>query len=147
MAGKKKKPVLSLWHLLLSHHRAGDLHHCYHLRFRKKNLYLCSRCLGLYPTLAVTLALSGFLTVSFEWACHAMFLMCGVTLVDWAVVRLRFWKGNNYVRTTTGAIAGAGLGLALPGYFRKPWSIEFWTVIVGLAFVAFLVELVAQGVE
>ena len=50
-----RPPIVHLW--LLAHHRPQDLDRCLLLPWRGRRIALCARCLGLYPTVAATLAL------------------------------------------------------------------------------------------
>lgn len=142
------RPEQSPWswsRLLLAHHRPTDLHHCYALRHKTTEpVYVCARCVGLYPAMVISMVVTFELEPSLRTVHVLMAILCAIPLIDWALVRLKFWRGHNPVRTLTGALGGAGLGLAMPAYFRDPGDLLFWAIIGGLTLVALIVEVGAR---
>lgn len=138
---------LSFRDLLLSHHGADQLNRCYSVNLGGRPRFICARCLGLYPVLASALVVSLSVGPGGGVSPWAMALFCVPALVDWGVARLGLADGVNAVRTATGALAGLGLGLGLPGYFRNPTDPYFWYSLGSLAVTAFLVEGVARLVK
>jgi len=134
------------WKMLLAHHRSQELHHCYKIEVGLSKYHICARCLGLYPSIAFTMVLvfSGVLSLSPKRSFTFMAWGMGIGILEWSIVRLGFWSGRNYLRTITGAIMGAGMGIGFPIYFRRPFSVDFWTVFGALGSTALLVELVAR---
>ncbi len=134
------------WMLLLAHHYEEDLDHCYKLTTKKRDFYLCARCIGLYPALFFTMILvfSGVFKISPERSYDLMAICCGLGIFEWGIVRLGFWEGKNFLRTITGVIIGIGMGIGLPPYFQRPFSIGFWTVAGVLGGVVGLIEIVAR---
>jgi uncharacterized membrane protein len=142
---RKENREFSFLELLVAHHHWNQRHHCYRVPFQKKEVFICARCLGLYPVLVGTMVLvfSGAVSLERSLSFELMAWGCGVGILDWGVVRLGFWKGNNVLRSLTGALVGGALGLGLPHYFRHPGSSRFWAVVGGLGGTALLVEVVA----
>lgn len=144
----REEREFSTLELLLSHHPWSKRNHTYRVTFGKREVFICARCLGLYPVLLGTMVLvfSGVVDLDRSLSFDLMAWGCGLGILDWGVVRLGFWKGNNVLRTATGAVMGAALGIGLPHYFRHPGSMQFWAVVGALGGTALLVEIVALGV-
>ena len=124
------------WRVLLSHHRTSERHHCYRLG----KIHLCARCLGLYPVLLATIGFEVNLW-RFE-SVYRWFLAVGLVtpaVIDWSRSMLFGSRGSNRWRTTTGALAGVGLGVAFGDYFRDNTSGWFWALMGVLAVVIGLV--------
>lgn len=125
---------------VLSHHGAEHRHHCYRLGSGPNAVFLCARCLGVYPVLLLVVGLEGALGIadlSHRWLLAAALIT--PTLIDWSRSQLFKGKGSNVLRTLTGALAGLGLGLAFSDYFRDPSRPDFWILIGCIAAVAALV--------
>lgn len=122
---------------LLAHHRQCHLDRCYSLWIKGSRYYICARCLGLYPFLVL------FMTIGFASGIDSgrtfalMGILAAPALVDWGLARTGIWQGTNLLRTVTGALLGAGLGQAMPRYFRNPFSVDFW-MVAGLFLMAIL---------
>ena len=130
-------------HLVLAHHRQGELDRCVMVPWGRRKLAVCARCLALYPTLFAAIAVQIAVGVAvIRW--DGLLVTVGVLpmLVDWAVARLRWARGTHALRLGTGALGGLALGRAFYIYFRDPWSEVFWVTIVGLVIVALAVEIV-----
>jgi uncharacterized membrane protein len=135
---------LSFLDLLFSHHPVDQLNRCYRVNFGTRSLFVCARCLGLYPVLASVLVVSLCAGPGWTVSPWVMALFCVPALTDWGVARLGLAEGVNTVRTVTGAFAGVGLGLALTGSFRNPADPNFWYSLGSLAVAALLTEGVAR---
>ena len=91
----------------LAHHRPDEYDRCYAVG----GLHLCARCVGLYPALALLLALqlTGVVgAVRAEWA--VLYLLPLPAIFSWARRRLTGAAGSNPVSTVTGALLGVALG-------------------------------------
>ncbi len=144
--GEDLRESVTGWKMLLAHHRSEELHHCYKIGVGSSKHHICARCLGLYPAIVFTMVLvfSGVLRFSPARSFSFMAWGMGTGILEWSIVRLGFWRGRNYLRTITGAIMGVGMGIGFPIYFRRPFSVDFWTVFGALGSTALLVELVAR---
>jgi hypothetical protein len=126
---------------LLAHHDPAEYDRCYRLG----GVRLCARCCGLYPALALVLALElagGFTALRLEWA-----ILYGLplpALCTWARRRLAGVAGSNPVATVTGALLGVALGRGLFLYFRDPASPRFWIQALGLGLCVLVVEILAR---
>ncbi len=103
------------WRVLLSHHRADQLHLCYRLGGAHRALCLCARCVGLYPGLALALIVErccGPWPWWLEWG--LLFLAPLPAMVEWGLtVASGRSERSNPVRTATGLGLGVGLGTNL----------------------------------
>ncbi len=128
------------WRVLLSHHGAADLHHCFRIGSPDRGLHLCARCLALYPVLALTLGFEAALwrfESEIRWL--VAFTLVTPAVIDWSRSMLFASRGSNLARTVTGALAGVGLGLAFGDYFRDSGCAWFWTLMAVLSAIIVLV--------
>ena len=145
MTGTPDKRVkLSFADLLVSHHPVHQLNRCYRVNVKGRSIFICARCLGLYPVLVSSLVVS--LSGGPGWGVSpwVMALLCLPALVDWGMARIGLAEGVNSLRTATGALAGLGFGLSLPGYFRNPSDPRFWWALGSLAATVLLTEATAR---
>lgn len=105
----------SFWSLLLSHHPVGKRHLCYQLNIGKSIIYLCARCLGLFPAMFSAIAI-GYFTGPWPWqlAWCLLFLAPLPALLDWGT---QTGSGkperSNRLRLITGVGLGAAIGTNL----------------------------------
>ncbi len=106
---------------LLAHHFTGELDHCYQIWLGGKPVWLCSRCLGLYPVLLLVLGTEFYLTLGTAWYDPVwLFVLPIPALVDWGLSRFDLWSGKNWIRTLTGALMGASLARTIYLNFQYP---------------------------
>jgi hypothetical protein len=130
---------VSLSKLLLAHHGPEEYDRCYLVG----RVHLCARCAGLYPALALMLALeiSGVVRdVRVEWA--LLYVLPLPAVVSWARRRLAGASGSNPLATVTGALLGIALGRGIFLYLENRASPCFWSQAAGLALAVVLVETV-----
>lgn len=128
------------WRVLLSHHLTPQRHHCYRLGKEPNGIYLCARCLGLYPVLLVTIGFeAAWWRFESEFRWFLAFALVTPAVIDWSRSMLFGARGSNPWRTATGALAGVGLGLAFGDYLRDNSSLWFWTLMGVLTLVIGLV--------
>ncbi|MBI5482596.1 MAG: DUF2085 domain-containing protein [Deltaproteobacteria bacterium] len=126
---------------LLAHHRPDEYDRCYSLG----GVHLCARCAGLYPALALLLALQlqGVVgAIRAEWA--VLYLLPMPAIFSWARRRLTGAAGSNPVSTVTGALLGVALGRGIFLYLRDHGSVAFWVQAVALVVVVLTVEILAR---
>lgn len=112
---------------LLSHHEPDERERCHTVAVGDRRLHLCARCTGIYPGIALGIALTvGGLWpawVSLPWL---VALLPAPALADWARSALRNRPGTNAVRTLTGAGLGLAYGTGLASIFagrHLPWVV------------------------
>ena len=129
-----------LWQVLVSHHGPEEAHHCYRLPLPGQPRLVCARCLGLYPTLLLMVIFeSTVFRFESEYRWLLSFGLVAPAVIDWARGMLFRVRGSNAVRSLTGVLGGAGMGLAFSDYFRDSSSGHFWALIGVLAFLIALV--------
>jgi uncharacterized membrane protein len=102
----------------LSHHAQDELHRCYRLG----TWAVCARCLGTYPVLLASMGLQFAARAPLTWPLDDLVgtALLVPALLDWAIGRFRPRAGCNALRTTTGALLGAGLGRSLYIHVQHP---------------------------
>lgn len=130
---------------LLAHHGVDQLSRCYQVWLGDSPVWFCSRCVGLYPAMLVSLGLQ----IAFRWpaACWEAIWMGGVSLPalwDWAAYRLDGDPGTNLRRTWSGALLGLALGRSAGLHGMSPFHLLAWGHIGILFFVVLGVEVVAR---
>lgn len=97
---------------LLSHHQPHEWDRCHQATIFGQEVRLCARCSGIYPGLiAGTVAGVAGLLPSMPLLIIALFP--APALLDWSLTTFTERRGNNLVRTTTGALLGYAYGLGL----------------------------------
>jgi hypothetical protein len=132
---------VGLLDFLLAHHRPEEYDRCYALG----GVHLCARCAGLYPALALLLALqlTGIVgPIRAEWA--VLYLLPVPAIFSWARRRLTGAAGSNPVATVTGVLLGVALGRGIFLYLHDHGSVAFWAQAAGLVVVVLTVELLAR---
>jgi uncharacterized membrane protein len=130
-----KKQGPGLLGFLLAHHWSDQLDRCYQIGPKQKPIWLCARCLGVYPVLVGILVVQFFYALSIGWWDYiALFVLPIPALIDWALSRLGIFAGSNLSRTITGAILGLSLGRMVYIHMIDPINklvIIQWIVICG----------------
>ena len=102
------------WGFLLAHHGPKNLERCYRFWIANRPFWLCARCLGVYPMLAVVFVMQCAIPVPEGWwDIPWLFLLPIPALVDWGLARLGRRTGSNPGRTITGAVLGLSLGRSI----------------------------------
>jgi uncharacterized membrane protein len=113
-----------------------------------QGLYICARCLGLYPILLATIGFeAGVWRFESDLRWLAAFSLVTPAVIDWSRSMLFEARGSNAGRTVSGAQAGMGLGLAFGDYFRDSGCTYFWTLLGLLAALIGLVWWARPGRE
>jgi uncharacterized membrane protein len=108
---------------LLAHHWPPELNRCYQGWIRNKPVWICARCLGLYPLLLLFLGIQFWMNITPGWwDVLWLYLLPLPALLDWGS---GFWKekqGSNRQRTLTGALLGVSLSRMIFLHMVNPFS-------------------------
>lgn len=104
---------------LLSHHEPADHDRCYAIPVRDRRVRLCARCSGIYPGIAVGVALAYFAAPGASAALLATAVLPAPALVDWSRTAFTPAPGTNPTRTATGALLGVGYGIGLLAFLTS----------------------------
>lgn len=96
---------------ILCHKNVEKQHHCIKITLFSKQIFLCSRCLGLYPFAILFLILSLKYKIKFNHSFekNLIFYSFLPLFIDWSLTSLNIIKSNNLIRFSTGLIASCGL--------------------------------------
>lgn len=118
-------------HFALSHHWESLETACW--RVGTTNWWVCARCLGLYPSMFLTLLLEPFLWAQLSQEIRALCFFITVLpgWLAWAHDRLHPQKPwPRLVATLTGVLSGVGVGLVLWAHIRDPFHALFTFILV-----------------
>ena len=105
--------------------------------FKQLHLHVCSRCLGLYPALAVGAVLRARdLSLSPELDLVLRLLLPAFGALLWALEHARLATFKPWTRLGSGIMIGVGLGWVLLLHFQHPWPRELLELVA--AFCALL---------
>jgi hypothetical protein len=129
--------------ILLTHHGTHQLDRC----IKVGRAYLCARCAGMYPAMA--LGLWGTLSGRLELGDLLTYGLSAAGVAAWGVERVRpvRFRGANVLRALAGAALGLALGVLLAGHFVEPFGprvVGQIVLIVVLAAGFGLVDLLAR---
>lgn len=112
--------------ILLAHHGTHELDRC----IKVGRTYLCARCAGMYPAMAVALwwTLSGRGPIGDV----ATYAMAAIGVSAWGIEKLRPMRhrGANVARVAAGAVLGVALGAMLAQHLVEPFAPRVVRVIV-----------------
>lgn len=131
---------LGFW---LAHHGPGELDRCYRFFAGNRPVWICARCVGVYPALLSTLGL--LLAIEIEpgaWDLAWLFALPIPAVLDWSAARLRWSAGTNARRTVTGILLGISLGRTAELNMRDPGQTK---VVLQLAVLLVVVLAVEAG--
>ena len=121
---------------LLSHHEPEEWDRCYAVGIpgRERPLRLCARCSGIYPGIALGVALvsTGALPVV-PWL---VAVLPAFALLDWARSQFTARRGSNAARTASGFGLGFAYGMGLLGVLRGDARMAIIVVGIGYASLA-----------
>ncbi|NMB73583.1 MAG: DUF2085 domain-containing protein [Myxococcales bacterium] len=125
------------WGFWLAHHGPGELERCYRFFAGRRPVWICARCLGVYPALLATLGL--LLAVEIQPGVFDMvwlFVLPIPAVVDWGAARLGWSAGTNARRTITGVLLGISLGRTAELNMRDPMqAMVVWQLAILLGVV------------
>jgi uncharacterized membrane protein len=121
---------------LLSHHEPEEWNRCYAVGIpgRKRPLRLCARCSGIYPGIALGVALVAVGALPVVPLLVAV--LPAFALLDWTRSQFTARQGHNAVRTVTGLALGFGYGMGLLGVLRGDARVAIILVGAGYASLA-----------
>jgi uncharacterized membrane protein len=113
-----KEGVKSTSKYILSHHQPHEYYKCYHCSFFGRNVFFCSRCLGIYIGIIL-----GFILLPLNlFTQKEYYLIISIfpmfTLIDWSISAFKLHKSHNLIRTFIGILLGIAYILALKGFFQ-----------------------------
>jgi uncharacterized membrane protein len=130
---------------LLAHHWPGQLDRCYRFRLGAKPVWVCARCLGVYPVMvALVVALLALRPPLGWWDWPWLYGLPLPALVDWAYSRLTGKPGYNWLRTVVGVFLGIGLARMVQINMLSPAHPLVLVQLGMLSGVALSVELLAR---
>lgn len=110
--------------LIVSHHPPGRLHRTIRIGFRRKYIYLCSRCTGTILGMTAIFAANTFgLRFPIEFYLPLVSLLPLVAAIDWFTQSAKLRESKNWLRISSGFLLGNAealfLLLIVDGFFLK----------------------------
>jgi uncharacterized membrane protein len=128
---------------MISHHPHERLHRTIHIGFKRKHIYLCSRCTGTVLGITAIFATNTFgLKVPMEFCLPLISLLPLMAAIDWFTQSAKLRESKNWLRISSGFLLGNSEGLFLL-LFINGFFLEF-LVVLGIASIyAFSIYLIA----
>ena len=130
---------------ILCHHNIDEQNHCIQLNIFSKKIYICSRCLGLYPFAILWLVFSFMYNIKLPYKLENYLILYLLLpcFLDWTLTGLNIIKSNNLVRFFAGFIASFGLSrwwfLFINKYYMSfVWRI-FFIYLAAVSIIFFLI--------
>jgi len=118
---------------MLSHHPPAMFDRCY----KVGSVHICARCMGIYPGLALGVAVFFWLPPFPDWLDWIILLVLPVpALLDWAAYWVWSEPGTNTRRTLTGALLGIAAARNLYLHWQNPFCPKVITQAVLLLLAA-----------
>jgi uncharacterized membrane protein len=100
--------------LLLSHHPQERLHRTIHIRLKRKNIYLCSRCTGTFLGIISILSANILgLRIPIELYFPLIAFLPLAAAVDWFTQSAKRRESKNWLRVCSGFLLGTAEALCL----------------------------------
>lgn len=127
------KGLTETFKYVLSHHEPAEYYKCFHWRITGNDLYVCSRCLGVYIGIISCLAfgVSKFLSPLLSIIILAIFP--SLALLDWALSTFTGSKGHNLIRFTSGLLLGVAYCLGILMILSNIMAL--YVILVGLCYI------------
>lgn len=122
------------WPHLLSHHLPSERHRCYAPVVFGRRIYVCARCLGIYPGIIAVFSaalLKGGAMGHPLASLPVVLLFPLPTLVDWSLTTFIDRRGYNTIRTATGFLLGFGYA---SGLVRLLLADDLRVIAVGIGY-------------
>ena len=137
-----KKGIKETSKYFLSHHKREDYYKCYILNFKKNQIALCSRCLGIYIgiIIGITLFYLQIYNRNFYYFSIAFFPI--FTIIDYSISNFTKYKSNNFFRTSSGILLGVAYALSLILFFKT--FLNYFIIIIGLIYLIIALILILK---
>ncbi|MBN1898531.1 MAG: DUF2085 domain-containing protein [Spirochaetes bacterium] len=115
---------------LLCHKQNTHYDHCFKLRICSRPVFICARCLGLYPVAILNLFLSHKYKINFTYSAEKNLIFYSMIplVMDWSLTALGIIKSHNVIRFSTGVIAAFGLSRWWYLYLTDQYMDIFWYI-------------------
>jgi len=108
----KNEDKPSLMFFLLSHHRPEKLHRTIHICIKRRHLYLCARCTGIWMGM-LSIFIASLLGLDLPLWLYLLLLtvLPAPAMIDWTTQSCKIRESKNLIRVGTGFLLGIGWGL------------------------------------
>ena len=125
---------------LLAHHFPERYCRTFTIRTRRGTIHLCARCTGQVAGLVASLALAFLLDFGLRhvpgtlWSLGLLAVLPAPAAIDWTAQSLGLRESRNDIRSVTGGLMGAGIGLWLIGLAGGEWWWSLGGVLIFLGY-------------
>lgn len=117
----------------LSHHEPAEYCKCFHWKLLGNDLYVCSRCLGIYLGIISCLVLGISTLFSPLFLIVILAVFPSLALVDWALYAFKGFKSHNLVRLTSGLLLGVAYFSGILMILSNKMTI--FVILIGLCYI------------
>lgn len=136
---------MSWYKLLLSHHYPKDYNHCLVIKIRKKNVYLCARCSGIFLASSIFLVIN-FMIPSFPSYLDLIILYSFPipAFLNWAMESFDIFDSGNKARVFTGFMLGITFSRIAYYVITNIFYVHIWIIsMICLSFV-FIISVISK---
>lgn len=91
---------------ILSHHEPAEYYKCHHIKFTGIEIYICSRCLGVYLGILIGVLIVIYNLLNPIYYLFIIDVFPLLALADWSITTFTSKKSNNSIRSITGLFLG-----------------------------------------
>lgn len=128
-----KKGINETLKYIFSHHLPNEYYKCYLVKIRNRNIYICSRCLGIYLGILCGIFIY-FLNIFNEFISYFIISIFPLfTLIDWIISTFNIHKSYNFFRTFFGILLGIAYSFGVILFFRE--FPNYYVISIGLFYI------------
>lgn len=136
-SGELKNGLDQTINYVFSHHEPSEYYKCFHIKIVWKDVYICSRCLGVYLGILIGVLIIFFNLLSPIFSLIIIAILPSLALIDWSISILTSIKSNNSIRAITGIFLGLSYCIGIFLVLKNSYIIQVVTIGLCYMLIAF----------